>query len=122
MKRAFKISIISFLIVFQTICTTSCKKDSSESQNPQQTGNTGQVVFWVSEDVGYISITVDGVNEGTIKGYYYGGEPDCGDTKCLTLTLSGGSHSYTASGNIGTKTKSFTVISNTCTDVKVFGD
>lgn len=70
MKRILTISIFLFFSTHLSICLTSCKKDNNESQNTVQTGNTGQVVFWVSEDVGYISISVDGENEGTIKGYY----------------------------------------------------
>lgn len=122
MKSIFKFLILSFLLLFQLICVYSCKKAESESQNMLQAGDTGQVVFWVSEDVGYINISVDGKNEGTIKGFFYGRTPDCGDSRCLTIELKGGSHIYTSTGNLGTISKSFTVVSNTCNPIKIFGD
>jgi hypothetical protein len=122
MKRVFKISIYSFFLLLIIAFIISCKKESNDNQNNKKTGDTGQVVFWVADDIGYVSINVDGTSEGSIKGYYYGGEPACGDSKCLTLTLKGGTHNYTATGNLGTISNSFTVISNTCNSVKVYGD
>jgi len=59
----------------------------------------GQIIFWTTvSDAGSISIYVDGTYQGKLTQYFYssGSAPACGDTGGLTLTLSEGSHSFTA--------------------------
>jgi hypothetical protein len=63
---------------------------------------TGQVTFWSSiGNEGNISIYVDGSYVGALS-QYYNSTPSCGASGGLTLELTVGSHSYTASSDADT--------------------
>jgi hypothetical protein len=58
----------------------------------------GQVMFWVSSDLGcgFITINIAGISD-TIDGYYESGSPSCGATSAATFQLPAGNYNFTAS-------------------------
>jgi hypothetical protein len=65
---------------------------------------TGQVLFWTRSDlgVGNESVYVNGSYAGQITGFYSGGAPSCGATRCVTVTLAPGTYSWNATASGGT--------------------
>ena len=107
------------LLVFSVVFTY-CKKENNESGNNNQVSSTGSVIFWSSADVGKVIVSVDGRSAGTFTGHYSDDMPECGDSRCLTLTMKGGSHTYEAVCSYGTFTNSFTVVNGICNSVKIY--
>jgi hypothetical protein len=118
MKKIFLILML-ILITF-IIGISSCKKESEDEHINNVRDDKGTVVFYVKEDFGNVDVLVDGEEVGKISGYNSYGTPDCGDSKCLTITLEGGSHSYVATCHSGTFKRSFTVVSGICNTVNIY--
>ena len=119
MKKIFRILFISLLFFNIILSFYSCKKENTEVINNER-DDKGKVVFWVKDDFGDVNVSIDGKEVGMISGYQTSGIPDCGNSKCLTITLEGGSHSYIATCHSGTFARSFTIISNSCNAVNIY--
>lgn len=76
---------------------------------------TGEVMFWTSvRDEGNISISVDGSSVGALS-WWYSSAPGCGADGGLQLTLTEGSHSYSASSDSNTSwSGSFSITAGQC--------
>ena len=107
------------LSIFSMIFTF-CKKETNESNNNTLVSSTGNVIFWSSSDIGKVKVSIDGRSAGEFTGHYQEDMPACGDSRCLTLTLNGGNHTYAAVSPYGTFTNSFTVVNGICNSVKIY--
>jgi hypothetical protein len=81
---------------------------------------TGQLMFWVSQDLGCgnISVQVSGGGSDTITGFY-DSAPACGASASATFTLAPGTWSYSASCSSGTWSGSATVTAGGCSRMRL---
>lgn len=75
----------------------------------------GQVMFWVSNDLGcgFITVNIAGISD-TIDGYYSSGSPSCGATSAATFQIPAGSYNFTASCDGLTWDGTVTVSADSC--------
>ena len=90
-------------------------KTSSATKSFSVKQATAQLMVWTSSSsVNQITVKVDGVSYGTITMYYTNGTPDCGANGCVSVTLSTGTHTITATDGNYTWTGSVNVLKGYC--------
>lgn len=81
----------------------------------------GNVLFWVSSDLGCGKITVS-INgkSGTISQYYSSGNPNCGDSGNANFTLPVGTYEFTASCSDNIWESTITVTAGGCSKMRLY--
>lgn len=79
-------------------------------------GSTGNLTFWVNQDLGcgniYVNVTSYGT--GTIS-YYYSSQPDCGDSGCANFSGLGlGAYTYSVTSDGGCTWSGNVQVTNGC--------
>lgn len=103
-----------------TISANGCS--TLKLEFPNNTSQTGQFAFFTSKSSGWstISISVDGVNVGSINGKYFTGIPDCGTNGTVTITKVPGTYNYSALSNTGAKwSGTLKVLGNQCSTLRL---
>lgn len=87
--------------------------------NPAPT--KGNVVFWTArQDIYPITVSVDGVNVGTITVYITGGgAPQCGTQGCVTIEKDSGYYNFTATDGYHNWSGTFYINAGDCSTVEM---
>jgi len=96
--------------------------DITRTINVTQSGNRGDIMFWISKDFdcGWISVTLSGQGTRSITGYY-SSAPSCGSGAFSAnfRDLVHGTYSYTASCSGGRSWSGTVTLSTSCQAVKL---
>lgn len=88
-----------------TISLKTCNKGGCDTKTKliavNNIATTGQVIFFLSQDLGKVDVTVGGQYQGAISVHYTSGEPTCGSNGNVTVTLPQGTYPFTAKSQLG---------------------
>ena len=121
--KTLLIGLLATTLLFSG-CKKGCTDRAATNYDPEAKKNdntclyTGFELFYFEADngCGNKTVTVDGVNKGSITNFYTGAlYPDCNGLIGLTVELAQGTYTYTITDNCSTWTNDFTITSDECT-------
>ncbi len=105
-----------YVYVDESSCKTYALQNFTQ-ENPYGYDN-GKVSFFTSSRYGH-DIYIDGTFYGSLNQYFTGGSVTCGQSGTLSIILSQGSHSFSATDNNGAWNGTFTIVAGQCSIIQV---